>query len=179
MRRIGRLRSEASPSNTPSIVMAADDAHHQPGARSRVAEIERVARREQRAEAGPGDAPASFAMPFDRRAERPAGLAGAQHVLALEQALDLGDARGSAARTGRRDARSTCRRAAATRPRKGPFRCALSEARSVERARSCELLGIFAAPAIGRARAAAAPNTLDERCRSGARSRIDMRGDAD
>ena len=41
MRRIGRLRSEASPSKVAVTRMAADDAHHQPRAGAGIAEIER------------------------------------------------------------------------------------------------------------------------------------------
>ena len=98
MRRIGRLRSDASPSKVARDRMAADDAHHQARAGAGVAEIERVARREQRAEAR---APARSSGPAPRRsivgAERLAGLAGAQHVVALEQALDARQAAGKQA----------------------------------------------------------------------------------
>ena len=58
MRRIGRLRSEASPSKRRGDGVAADDAHHQPHAGAGIAEIERLARRQQRADAAPCDAPA-------------------------------------------------------------------------------------------------------------------------
>ena len=70
--------------------MAADHAHHQPRAGAGVAEIERVARRENRADAEAADAPAPLADPLDAGAERAAGFAGAQHVVAFEQALDRG-----------------------------------------------------------------------------------------
>ena len=68
--------------------VAADHAHHQPRAGAGVAEVERSARRENRADAQAADAPAPLADPLDAGAERAAGLAGAQHVVAFEQALD-------------------------------------------------------------------------------------------
>ena len=69
--------------------VAADDAHHQPRAGAGVAEIERFARREQRAEPGAPNLHRPGAEPLDRRAERLASLAGPQHVVALEQPFDL------------------------------------------------------------------------------------------
>ncbi len=69
--------------------VAADDAHHQPRAGARVAEIEDRPGLEKRAEARPMDAPAAGSTADDLGAELAAGLAGAQHVLALQQAVDL------------------------------------------------------------------------------------------
>ena len=92
MRRIGRLRSDASPSNVSDDSMAADDAHHQARARAGVAEIEVVGRREERAEPGARDLPAAFAEALDMGAQGLAGLAGAQHVVAFQQPFDRGHA---------------------------------------------------------------------------------------
>ena len=66
----------------------ADDAHHQARAGAGIAEIQRFARLQQRAEARAQNAPATLAEPFDLRAKRRAGAAGMQHVLAFEQPLD-------------------------------------------------------------------------------------------
>ena len=64
----------------------------------------------------PRTRPAPGRVTHDLRAELAAGLAGAQHVLAFEQARGSRGRRGSAGRTGRRGARSTCRPAAARGP---------------------------------------------------------------
>ena len=77
--------------------VAADDAHHQPRAGAGVAEIEGVARRQDRAEPGAANPPRPGPGALDDRAERPASLAGVQHVLALEQPLDPGFAAGQEA----------------------------------------------------------------------------------
>ena len=180
MRRIGRLRSEASPSNTARDRMAADDAHHQPRAGSGVAEIERC-RAARAASRGPARRRSSVLDQVVRSSRpAPAGLAGSQNVLALEQALDPRDARASAARTGTRDARSTCRRAAGRVRCSGPLRAARSARRECERrAGSCELAWDFGGAPIEPRAAGAAPNTLAGRCRPRRVKRIDMRADAD
>ena len=77
--------------------MAADDAHHQPAAGAGVAEIERLARRRQGAEARPANSPLARPEPLDDRAERLARLARPQHVVALEQPLDFRFAAGEKA----------------------------------------------------------------------------------
>ena len=77
--------------------VAADDAHHQPGAGAGIAEIERFARRRQRAEPGPRTRHRPGAEPLDLGAERLARLAGAQHVVAFEQAVDFRVAAGQQA----------------------------------------------------------------------------------
>ena len=69
--------------------MAADDSHHQPRAGARIAEIQnRVGFREP-SDPGAAHAPAAWRMTFDRGAELATGLRGAQHVVALEEAVDL------------------------------------------------------------------------------------------
>src|SRR5271166_2756495 len=78
--------------------MAADDAHHQPRAGAGVAEVERLARRQDRAEAGPANPPSAWPEPLDCGAERLAGLSGPEHVVALEQPLDLRFAAGQEAK---------------------------------------------------------------------------------
>src|SRR4029077_3580677 len=63
-------------------------AHHQPRARARIAEIENRLGLSEAADARAAHAPASLRMMLDRRAELPASLRGAQHVVAFEEALD-------------------------------------------------------------------------------------------
>src|ERR1700684_4430040 len=77
--------------------MTADDAHHQPRPGAGVAEIQGLARRQQRAEAGPVDGPAARPVMDDLRAELAARRAGAQNVLAFEQAVNLDAAAGQQA----------------------------------------------------------------------------------
>jgi hypothetical protein len=72
--------------------MAAHHAHHQARSGAGVAEVERMLRRQQRADSHPRDAPVAFADARDLRAERLAGLAGAHHVVAFEQPFDFGNA---------------------------------------------------------------------------------------
>ena len=93
--------------------MAADDAHHQPRSRAGVAEVERLAGGEQRAESGAKDAPISLAAP--RHASRRAG--GRRWRCATRRRLRA-DPRSSsrrrkAARGSATDARRICRRAGA------------------------------------------------------------------
>ena len=78
--------------------VAADDAHHQPRAGAGVAEIERFARRQNRAEPGAANPPLAGPETLDDRAERLARLAGPEHVVALEQPLDLRFAAGQEAK---------------------------------------------------------------------------------
>ena len=78
--------------------VAADDAHHQPRAGAGVAEIEGFARRQDRAEPGPRIRHWPGPSALDDRAERPASLAGPQHVVAFEQPLDPGFATGEEAK---------------------------------------------------------------------------------
>ena len=92
--------------------VAADDAHHQPAAGAGVAEIERFARGQERAEAGSANSPCARRETLDDGAERLASLAGPEHVVALEQPLDFGLAAGQEAQAETRDARSICRPAA-------------------------------------------------------------------
>ncbi len=69
--------------------MAAGDAHHQPRSGAAVAEIERMLRLQQRADAHAGDAPSAFADPIDPRTERPARFARSHDVVAFEKPLDF------------------------------------------------------------------------------------------
>ena len=75
--------------------MAADDAHHQPRSRAGVAEVERLAGAEQRAQSRAEDAPISLAAPRHGRAKLAAGAGGVENVIAFEQTLDrrLADAK--------------------------------------------------------------------------------------
>ena len=114
MRRIGRLRSEASPSNTAVIGQPATAPMHQPAAGAGIAEIERAGRL---GEAGDADA---VGRARRRRRVRstwaPSArmrLRGVEHVLAFEQAGDPGLADRERAENQRADARSTCRPAPA------------------------------------------------------------------
>ena len=88
MRRIGLLRSDASPSKVARDRMAADDAHHQPRAGAGIAEIENRPGLGKAADSHAAHAPASLGMTLDRGAELAASLGGAQHVVAFEEALD-------------------------------------------------------------------------------------------
>ena len=91
MRRIGRFRSEASPSKRAVIAWPPDDAHHQAHAGAGIAEVEGFARREQ---ASRSRSPGRASAPPPRRStsapSAAAGGGGAQNVVAFEQALDLG-----------------------------------------------------------------------------------------
>ena len=113
MRRIGRLRSEASPSNVASIgwLPTTPIISREPVPALPKSSVSRGA--QQRAEAGAMHAPA--ARRRGGRSRRRA--AGRPRRCAARPRLRAGRGsrrrRGSAARTGRRDARSTCRRAAA------------------------------------------------------------------
>ena len=69
--------------------VAADDAHHQTGARPGIAEVERISRLQKRSETRAPDAPPAGRLPLDDSAKRFAGLACSQDVVALEQPLDL------------------------------------------------------------------------------------------
>ena len=53
MRRIGRLRSEASPSKGTGMPLPAGNAHHQPRAGAGIAEIEHLVRLAQRRQRRP------------------------------------------------------------------------------------------------------------------------------
>ncbi len=67
-----------------------NDAHEQARAGSRVPEIEHVLGLHQPADAPADDAPDAGLIATRLGAERPHGRSAAQHVLALQQAMDLG-----------------------------------------------------------------------------------------
>ena len=69
--------------------MAADDAHHQAAARAGVAEVERLARWKDRAEAWPSNSPCARRETLGDGAQRLASLAGCEHIVALKQSLDF------------------------------------------------------------------------------------------
>src|SRR6185437_6822041 len=68
--------------------MTADDAHHQAAASAGVAEVERLPRGQDRADADPLNSPCARPAPVDDRAERLASLTGSHDVVALEQPFD-------------------------------------------------------------------------------------------
>ena len=70
MRRIGRLRSEASPSKVAAIAWLPTTPIISREPVPALPKSSGLARREQRAEPGPVDAPAAGRQPLDRRAER-------------------------------------------------------------------------------------------------------------
>jgi uncharacterized protein (TIGR02300 family) len=74
--------------------LAGEDAHQQAGARAGVAEVEHLLGLGEPGLAAALHAPAARAQPLDRHAQRAHRPRRAQHVLALEQALDQGGARG-------------------------------------------------------------------------------------
>ena len=90
MRRIGRLRSEASPSKRAVMRMAADHPHHQAEPVPALPKSSVSRGSSKRAEAHAMDAPAPFADPLHLGAERGAGAAGVQDILAFEQARTPG-----------------------------------------------------------------------------------------
>ena len=89
-RRIGRLRSDASPSKVASIPWPPTTPIISREPVPALPKSSGGARRENRADAEAVDAPAPFSDPLDAGAERAAGFAGAQHVVAFEQAVDHG-----------------------------------------------------------------------------------------
>ena len=122
MRRIGRFRSEASPSKVAVTGCEPTTPHHQPRAGPGIAEIEGRRGLGQSADAGPGDAPAALAEAMGAAAERPHGRGGADHVLAFQQVLDLRLAQRQAADDQRpvRDRLVARHRDAARQARSGP-----------------------------------------------------------
>ena len=93
MRRIGRLRSDGVAIERRQNSVASYYSHHQPRAGAGIAEIEGLV----------GVCSAPMPLPRTRQAPyrparsrrpAPAGLPGAQHVVAFEQALDTGFAEG-------------------------------------------------------------------------------------
>ena len=70
--------------------MAGDDAHEEPRAGAGIAEIDDVLRLYEAADPDAVDMPAPRRLAVDLGAERAHRLGGAQHVLALEQAADMG-----------------------------------------------------------------------------------------
>jgi hypothetical protein len=74
--------------------MGRDQPHQETRAGAGIAHVDDVGRLREPADAATGDAPAPLAVLRDGRAERPHGRRRAQHVLALEQALDAGLADG-------------------------------------------------------------------------------------
>ena len=94
MRRIGRLRSEASPSKVAAIgwLPATPIIRREPV--PALPKSSTPAGSDEAADAGAADAPAAGRLARDVGSERPAGRGGAQDVVALEQALDPGLADG-------------------------------------------------------------------------------------
>jgi hypothetical protein len=78
--------------------MAADDAHHQAAARAGVAEIERFARRRKRPDPGAANSPCAGPETLGDCAQGMARLAGPEHIVALEQPLNLRLAAGKKAK---------------------------------------------------------------------------------
>ena len=111
MRRIGRVRRQASPSNVAVIGQPATApmARRQP-----VPELPKSSGGGRLREAADADAahpPGPLAGALDRRAQRPHGVGGADGVLALQQAGDARFRRPSARPGSASGAKSTCRRA--------------------------------------------------------------------
>ena len=88
MRPIGRLRSEASPSKVAVIPWPPTTPIIRREPVPALPKSSVVAGRKQRSEAGPADPPAARRQALDHRAERPAGLARPEDVVALEQSFD-------------------------------------------------------------------------------------------
>ena len=126
MRRIGRLRSEASPSKVAVIPWPPTTPiiSRQPVPALPKSSVSRGGR--QRADARAREFASARREPLDLGAERLAGLAGAAARRRPRAALRLSSRRRSAGRTERRDARSICRPAAGRRPLSGRARLALS-----------------------------------------------------
>ena len=70
-------------------VMAADNAHHESRARTRIAEIEHAFRAAQAANSNALNQPFAVAEPFDPRAERAAGFGRPEHIVTLQQARHM------------------------------------------------------------------------------------------